>query len=463
MGNCVLHKAKADDKLAHNSPASPVCLYFKVRSARAIQSQPKLPSKNSHSSDPSSLTTSGNSSTGSLPTPMSEDEILGYPHLKAFTFTELKAATRNFSCDSLIGEGGFGLVYKGWVDDELRDAAGTKSGRVVAVKKLKPQGHQGHKEWLTEVTYLGQLRHPNLVKLVGYCLEGENRLLVYEYMCKGSLEHHLFRSQSNRLFLIHSLSGGAQPLSWAVRIKVAIQAAQGLSFLHNCETQVIYRDLKASNILLDSEYNAKLSDFGLAKAGPIGEKTHVSTQVMGTHGYAAPEYIATGRLTSKCDVYSFGVVLLELLSGRRSIDKTKVGAEQYLVEWAKPLIADKRNLYKIMDSRLEGQYPVKGAYIAALLALQCVSDASVRPQMTQVVATLKKLPMLKSLEEQCTFSPVQKSPAMESNASPQSPCPGLSPLSSEIISCASSAPVPRITPKASPMSSFRKSSVEQRA
>ncbi|KAK6920862.1 Serine-threonine/tyrosine-protein kinase, catalytic domain [Dillenia turbinata] len=408
---------------------------------------PKLPSKNSHPSDPSSLTNSGKSSTGSLPTPMSKDEILCSPYLKAFTFTKLKAATRNFCSDSVIGEGGFGFVYKGWVDDEFCDAAGTGSGRVVAVKKLKPQGHQGHKEWLTEVTFLGQLRHPNLVKLLGYCLEGENRLLVYEYMCKGSLENHLFRRAS-------------RPLSWAVRIKVAIGAAQGLTFLHNCETQVIYRDLKASNILLDSEYNAKLSDFGLAKAGPIGENTHVSTQVMGTQGYAAPEYIATGRLTTKCDVYSFGVVLLELLSGRRAIDKTKVGAEQYLVEWAKPLIGDKRKLYRIMDSRLEGQYPVKGAYIAALLALQCVSDANIRPQMTEVVATLQKLPIPKSLEKQCTFTPVQKSPAMENNPSPLRTSPGLSP-SSKRINRASSAPMLRKTPQASPLSSFRKSSVGQ--
>ncbi|XP_026666411.1 probable serine/threonine-protein kinase PBL3 isoform X2 [Phoenix dactylifera] len=250
---------------------------------------------------------------------------------------------------------------------------------VVAVKKLKPEGYQGHKEWLTEVDYLGQLHHRNLVKLIGYCSEGDNRLLVYEFMPRGSLENHLFRR-------------GSQPLPWAIRIKVAIGAARGLSFLHDAESQVIYRDFKASNILLDSEFNAKLSDFGLAKAGPTGDRTHVSTQVMGTHGYAAPEYIATGRLSAKADVYSFGVVLLELLSGRRAVDKTRVGLEQNLVDWAKPHLGDKRKLYRIMDTRLEGQYPKKGAHAVANLALQCIgSEAKLRPRMSEVLATLEQL------------------------------------------------------------------------
>ncbi|KAL2956942.1 hypothetical protein AAZX31_18G115700 [Glycine max] len=250
---------------------------------------------------------------------------------------------------------------------------------VVAVKKLKPEGLQGHKEWLTEVDYLGQLHHQNLVKLIGYCVEGENRLLVYEFMSKGSLENHLFRR-------------GPQPLSWSVRMKVAIGAARGLSFLHNAKSQVIYRDFKASNILLDAEFNAKLSDFGLAKAGPTGDRTHVSTQVMGTEGYAAPEYVATGRLTAKSDVYSFGVVLLELLSGRRALDRSKAGEEQNLVEWAKPYLGDKIRLFQIMDTKLGSQYPQNGAYMAATLALKCLnSEAKARPPMTEVLETLEQI------------------------------------------------------------------------
>ncbi|XP_044486547.1 probable serine/threonine-protein kinase PBL3 isoform X3 [Mangifera indica] len=316
---------------------------------------------------------------GNLSTQRTEGDILSSPNLKAFTMSELKTAARNFRPDSLIGEGGFGYVYKGWIDEQTLEAVKPGCGMVVAVKKLKPEGFQGHKEWLAEVDYLGQLCHPNLVKLIGFCLERENRLLVYEYMPKGSLENHLFRR-------------GARPLPWALRIKVAIGAARGLSFLHESDQQVIYRDFKASNILLDSEFNAKLSDFGLAKAGPTGDRTHVSTQVMGTQGYAAPEYVATGRLTAKCDVYSFGVVLLELLSGRRAVDKTEVGAEQNLVDWAKPYLSDRRKLFRIMDIKLEGQYPQKGAHMVAVLALQCTSEAKVRPSMADVLSALEQLP-----------------------------------------------------------------------
>ncbi|WOL02707.1 protein kinase 2B, chloroplastic isoform X1 [Canna indica] len=314
-----------------------------------------------------------------LPTPRTEGEILSSSQLKAFTFGDLKNATRNFRPDSLLGEGGFGYVYKGWIDEQTFSASRPGCGMVVAVKKLKPESFQGHKEWLTEVNYLGQLHHPNLVKLIGYCSEGDNKLLVYEFMPKGSLENHLFRRS-------------AQPLSWATRIKVAIGAARGLTFLHDAESQVIYRDFKASNILLDSEFNAKLSDFGLAKAGPTGDKTHVSTQIIGTHGYAAPEYIATGRLSVKADVYSFGVVLLELLSGRRAVDKSKMGVEQNLVEWAKPYLGDKRKLYRIMDTRLEGQYPKKGAHAVSVLALQCIDhEAKLRPRMSEILASLEQL------------------------------------------------------------------------
>ncbi|XP_057448068.1 probable serine/threonine-protein kinase PBL3 isoform X2 [Lotus japonicus] len=268
---------------------------------------------------------------------------------------------------------------------------------IVAVKKLKPEGFQGHKEWLSEVNYLGKLRHPNLVKLFGYCLDGDKRLLVYEYMPKGSLENHLF-------------CRGGRPLPWATRMKVAIGAAQGLVFLHDSEQPVIYRDFKASNVLVDLEFNAKLSDFGFAKAGPTGDHTHVSTRVLGTEGYAAPEYIATGHLTAKCDVFSFGVVLLELLSGRRAVDKTKPRVEQNLVDWARPYLGDKRKLFRIMDTKLEGQYPQRAAYGAAILALQCISEAKTRPQMSEVLATLEQLPAMRH--------PVSASPRRKSMSSP---------------------------------------------
>lgn len=298
--------------------------------------------------------------------------------LRPFTFADLKAATRNFRSDTLLGEGGFGCVFKGWVDEQgFRPGTGI----VIAVKKLNLEGLQGHKEWLAEVHFLGQLHHPNLVRLIGFCAEDDHRLLVYEFMPRGSLENHLFRRGSH-----------GQALSWAIRIKVAVGAARGLAFLHEADKPVIFRDFKTSNILLNSQFNAKLSDFGLAKDGPTGDNTHVSTRVMGTYGYAAPEYVATGHLTAKSDVYSFGVVLLEILTGRRAVDKNKPYGEQNLVEWARPYLTDKRKVFRIVDPRLEGQYSMKGAYRAATLALSCLNqEAKLRPTMKEVVQLLEPL------------------------------------------------------------------------
>ncbi|XP_031110294.1 serine/threonine-protein kinase RIPK isoform X3 [Ipomoea triloba] len=297
-------------------------------------------------------------------------------NIHAFTLQELKVITQSFSSSNFLGEGGFGPVHKGFIDDKLRP--GLKA-QPVAVKLLDLDGSQGHREWLTEVIFLGQLRHPHLVKLIGYCCEEEHRLLVYEYMPRGSLENQLFRRYS-------------ASLPWSTRMKIALGAAKGLAFLHEAEKPVIYRDFKGSNILLDSDYNAKLSDFGLAKDGPEGDDTHVSTRVMGTHGYAAPEYIMTGHLTAASDVYSFGIVLLELLTGRRAIDKTKPQREQNLADWARPQLKDPRKLRRILDPRLEGMYSEAGAQKAALLAYECLSHRSKsRPTMSTVVKTLEPL------------------------------------------------------------------------
>ncbi|XP_052193017.1 probable serine/threonine-protein kinase PBL9 [Diospyros lotus] len=315
------------------------------------------------------------------PTPRSEMEILQSSNLKNFSFADLKTATRNFRPDSVLGEGGFGSVFKGWIDESTFAATKPGIGMVIAVKRLNQDGFQGHREWLAEVNYLGQLYHPHLVKLIGYCLEDEHRLLVYEFMPRGSLENHLFRRGSY-----------FQPLSWRLRLKVALGAAKGLAYLHSAETKVIYRDFKTSNILLDKNYNAKLSDFGLAKDGPTGDKSHVSTRVMGTYGYAAPEYLATGHLTSRSDVYSFGVVLLEMLSGRRAVDKTRPSGEHNLVEWAKPYLASKRKIFRVLDNRLEGQYSLEVAFRAANLAMRCLSmEPRLRPNMDEVVKGLEQL------------------------------------------------------------------------
>ncbi|KAJ8471183.1 hypothetical protein OPV22_025526 [Ensete ventricosum] len=303
-------------------------------------------------------------------------------NLHVFTLAELKAATQSFSSGNFLGEGGFGPVYKGFVDDKVKP--GLKA-QAVAVKVLDLEGSQGHKEWLNEVIFLGQLRHSHLVKLIGYCCEDEHRLLVYEFMTRGSLENHLFK----RYFA---------SLPWSTRLKIAIGAAEGLAFLHDIEKPVIYRDFKASNILLDSDYEVKLSDFGLAKDGPEGDDTHVSTRVMGTQGYAAPEYILTGHLTAKSDVYGFGVVLLELLTGRRSVDKKRPSREQNLVEWARPCLNDPRKLNRIMDPGLGGQYSEQGAAKAAAVAYKCLSQhPKSRPQMSAIVETLEPLLDLKDM------------------------------------------------------------------
>ncbi|CAH8334079.1 unnamed protein product [Eruca vesicaria subsp. sativa] len=341
--------------------------------------------------------------------PRTEGEILQSPNLKSFSFAELKAATRNFRPDSVLGEGGFGCVFKGWIDEESLTASKPGTGMVIAVKRLNKEGWQGHQEWLAEVNYLGRLSHPNLVKLIGYCLEDEHHLLVYEFMPCGSLENHLFRSivfsslvyssGNSKCYsiLFPFVAGGSyfEPLSWNLRLKIALGCAKGLAFLHSAETQVIYRDFKTSNILLDSNYNAKLSDFGLAKDGPTGDDSHVSTRVIGTYGYADPDYLINGHLTTKSDVYSYGVVLLEMLSGRKVVDNNRPPREQKLVDWAKPLLASKKKISRVIDNRIRDQCSVEEAYKVATHVLGCLNiDKNLRPNMNEIVSHLENIQAL---------------------------------------------------------------------
>ncbi|KAL4609774.1 hypothetical protein ACB092_08G005400 [Castanea dentata] len=244
---------------------------------------------------------------------------------KTFTFRELATATKNFRQECLLGEGGFGRVYKGTLQ---------ASEQVVAVKQLDRNGLHGYKEFLVDVSMLGVLHHENLVNLIGYCADGDQRLLVYDYVSGGSLEDHLL-----------DIGPDQKPLDWFTRIRIAFGAAKGLEYLHDkANPPVIYRDLKSSNILLDEDFNPKLSDVGLAKLGPLGDNTNLSSRVMGTYGYSAPEYTKSCHLTLKSDVYSFGVVLLELITGRRAIDTTRPIEEQNLVAWeeaaVRPFMSD---------------------------------------------------------------------------------------------------------------------------
>ncbi|KAK4441059.1 putative serine/threonine-protein kinase PBL16 [Sesamum alatum] len=265
--------------------------------------------------------------------------------LTVFAFHELKAMTGNFRQDYMLGGGGFGNVYKGYISEDLK---GIESIPVAVKVHDGDNSHQGHREWLAEVIFLGQLSHPNLVKLIGYCCEDEHRVLIYEYMSRGSVENNLF----SKVLL---------PLPWSTRMKIAFGAAKGLAFLHEAKKPVIYRDFKTSNILLDQEYNAKLSDFGLAKDGPEGDKSHVSTRIMGTYGYAAPEYIMTAR-------------------------------EQNLTDWAVPLLREKKKLANIVDPRLGGDYPMNGVRKAAMLAYHCLNrNPKARPLMRDIVDSLEPL------------------------------------------------------------------------
>lgn len=289
---------------------------------------------------------------------------------RVFTFSELVDATNSFSLENMLGEGGFGRVYRGYIRDTME---------VIAVKQLDKDGLQGNREFLVEVLMLSLLHHPNLVTLLGYSTDCDQRILVYEFMPLGSLQDHLL-----------DLTPNSQPLSWNTRMKIAVGAARGIEYLHEvANPPVIYRDLKASNILLDANFNAKLSDFGLAKLGPSGDKSHVSTRVMGTYGYCAPEYAMTGKLTKTSDIYSFGVVLLELITGRRAIDTTKPPREQILVHWAAPFFRDKRKFVKMADPLLEKKFPLKGLYQALAISSMCLQEeASSRPLISDVVTAL---------------------------------------------------------------------------
>ncbi|KAK4578737.1 hypothetical protein RGQ29_028716 [Quercus rubra] len=301
-------------------------------------------------------------------------------NLREFTFSELKAATKNFSRALMIGEGGFGGVYRA----VIRSTDDPHKKIDVAIKQLSRRGLQGHKEWVTEVNVLGVVEHPNLVKLLGYCAEdderGIQRLLIYEYMPNRSVQDHL----SNRF---------RTPLPWGTRMRIAQDTARGLAYLHEgMDFQIIFRDFKSSNILLDDQWIAKLSDFGLARLGPSDGLSHVSTAVVGTIGYAAPEYIQTGHLTSKSDVWSYGVFLYELITGRRPLDRNRPKGEQKLLEWVRPHLSNLRKFELILDPRLEGKYSLKSAQKLAAVANRClVRQSKSRPKMSEVLEMVNRI------------------------------------------------------------------------
>ncbi|XP_074590868.1 putative serine/threonine-protein kinase PBL23 [Curcuma longa] len=311
----------------------------------------------------------------------------------SYNYKQMHAATSGFGKGNVIGRGSFGSVYMGTLPPP--------DGRKVAVKLMDSGGKQGEEEFKMEVELLTRLRSAYLLALIGYCSEGGHRLLVYEYMANGSLQEHLYPATSS--------VGGVSKLDWEIRMKIALEAAKGLEYLHEqVNPPVIHRDFKSSNILLDKDFHAKVSDFGLAKFGSEKAGGHVSTRVLGTQGYVAPEYALTGHLTTKSDVYSYGVVVLELLTGRVPVDMNRPPGESVLVSWALPQLTDREKVAQVMDPALEGQYSLKEAVQVAAIAAMCVQpEADYRPLMVDVVQSLVPLIQHKSATKASSGSSLQ--------------------------------------------------------
>lgn len=305
-------------------------------------------------------------STESPSTSVPEVSHLGWGHW--YILRDLEIATNGFSDENVIGEGGYGIVYRGLLPN----------GNPVAVKNLLNNRGQAEKEFRVEVEAIGRVRHKNLVRLLGYCAEGAGRMLVYEFVDNGNLEQWL-----------HGDVGPVSPLTWEIRMKIILGTAKGLAYLHEgLEPKVVHRDVKSSNILLDKQWNAKVSDFGLAKL--LGsEKSYVTTRVMGTFGYVAPEYASTGMLNERSDVYSFGVLIMEIISGRSPVDYGRPAGEVNLVEWLKMMVGSRRS-EEVVDPLLEVKPTSRALKRALLVSLRCVDpDAAKRPKMGHVIHMLE--------------------------------------------------------------------------
>ncbi|KAE8714687.1 Proline-rich receptor-like protein kinase PERK2 [Hibiscus syriacus] len=307
--------------------------------------------------------------------------------LGTFTYEDLALATDNFSDSNLIGQGGFGYVHKGVLKD----------GKVVAIKQLKAGSGQGEREFQAEVDIISRVHHKHLVSLVGYCIVGVRWLLVYDFVPNNSLEFHLHGIVNRR--------EERSVMNWSTRMKIALGAAKGLAYLHeDCKPKIIHRDIKAANILPDESFEARVADFGLAKSS-LDTDTHVSTRVMGTFGYMAPEYASSGKLTEKSDVFSFGVVLLELITGRRPVDKTQPFVDDSIVDWAWPFLSqalEHGNFDAFVDSRLKEYDSNEMTRMIACAAAYVRHSARSRPRMSQVVRALEGNISLDDLNEGIT-------------------------------------------------------------
>ncbi|KAI3751571.1 hypothetical protein L2E82_22661 [Cichorium intybus] len=288
-----------------------------------------------------------------------------------FGFREMAIATKNFRRECLIGESAFGKVYKGTLQG---------TGQVVAVKQLDRHGTKANKDFLVEVMRLSHLQHPNLVQLIGYCADGDQRILVYEYMQMGGLKDHL-----------HEVSSEGKPLDWITRMKIASGSAEALEYLHEkANPPILYRNFKSSNIMLDENLSPKLIDYGLMKL-QIDSGNTMHQRIMGSVG-CAPEYEQNGELTPKSDVYGFGIVLLELITGRKALDTSLPNDEQNVVTWAQPYFREPKRFPEMADPQLQGAFPERSLNQAIGVAAMCVQEEpSVRPLISDVVAALSFL------------------------------------------------------------------------
>ncbi|KAI3814931.1 hypothetical protein L1987_14580 [Smallanthus sonchifolius] len=292
--------------------------------------------------------------------------IFGKPP-RWFSYAELELATGGFSQANFLAEGGFGSVHRGVLLD----------GQVVAVKQHKLASSQGDQEFCSEVEVLSCAQHRNVVMLIGFCIEDGRRLLVYEYICNGSLDSHLYGRHRD-------------PLDWAARQKIAVGAARGLRYLHEeCRVGcIVHRDMRPNNILITHDFEPLVGDFGLARWQPDGD-TGEETRVIGTFGYLAPEYAQSGQITEKADVYSFGVVLVELVTGRKAVDLSRPKGQQCLTEWARPLLEEDA-IDELIDPRLGNSYSEQEVYCMLQAASLCIKrDPQLRPRMSQVLRILE--------------------------------------------------------------------------
>ena len=299
---------------------------------------------------------------------------------RRFSLDEMRTATQNFDEVFIVGTGGFGHVYKGYIDG---------GSTPVAIKRLKPDSQQGGREFLNEIRMLSQLRHRNIVSLIGYCNDNREMILVYDFMTRGNLRDHLYNTDN-------------PAISWKQRLQICIEAARGLHYLHTGKQHmIIHRDVKSTNILLDDKWEAKVSDFGLSRLGPIGtSKAHVSTDVRGSFGYLDPEYYKRYRLTEKSDVYSLGVVLFEILCGRPPLIHTAETKQVSLANWVRHCY-ESGSIAEIVEPTLKKKIAEECLKKFCEIGVSCLlEDGSLRPSMKDVAGMLEFTLQLQESAEQ---------------------------------------------------------------